>query len=178
MSTPDYHEDSPISVRKNKANAVDIDWLNSYAQMHGLSRNSVFGQALASFRLLTDKGWNVVELLEYLTVILGALAIPYAACAGDEEIRDAIMKERIMITMVNLQGVLEGGDGGRLRWSIDYLRDELAKHPATGYRTDYDEVMADSLGVDLATYKARKTQLGGDGAATVAAIRAEIEISR
>jgi hypothetical protein len=177
MSTPDYHDDAPISVRKNKANAVDLEWLNEYARMQGLSRNSVFGQALASFRLLTDQGWNVVELLEYLTVILGALNIPYAACAGDDEIRQPIMDARLMEVVVSIKSVLEAGDGAHLKWNIDYLREQVAKHPARGYRTDYDEVMADSLGVDLVTYKTRKDALGS-GAAAVAAIRDEIEVKR
>lgn len=165
----DRHTKNPITFRPGQQ---DRGWLEDYAQLHGMSERSVLGQALASFRMSTDKGWNVAQLLEYLTVILSALDIPYAASTGDDEKRQMIINMRVMITLCNLKSVLERGKAEDLKWQIDYLREELAKHPATGYRTDYDEVMADSRGIPVEQYKAEKAAAAASATET---IRTEIE---
>lgn len=83
-----------------------------------------------------------------LVVILEALDIPYAACVGDDEIRAKILDERLGHTLVMLRDWLDPdhpgyADDHHRAWSLGYLREKLARHPATGYRTDYAEVMAD-----------------------------------
>src|ERR1022692_752978 len=81
-----------------------------------------------------------------LVVILEALDIPFAACAGDEEIRAKILNERLIHTLGMLREWLSpvgAGDEHRAAWSLGYLREQLAKHPATGYRTDYAQGLAD-----------------------------------
>jgi hypothetical protein len=83
-----------------------------------------------------------------LVVILEALDIPFAACAGDEEIRAKILDQRLMHTLAMLRPWLDDRASGRrdddhYAWSLAHLREQLAKHPAAGYRTDYAEVMAD-----------------------------------
>ena len=83
-----------------------------------------------------------------LRLILEALDIPHAACQGDAEIRAKIVDERLIHTLGMLRNWLDDRAGGKrdddhFAWSLGYLREQLAEHPATGYRTDYAQVMAD-----------------------------------
>jgi hypothetical protein len=81
-----------------------------------------------------------------LLLILEALDIPYAATVGDEEIRAKILGQRMNHTLAMLSDWLNPpvpGDERHAAWSLDYLRERLAEHPAAGYRTDYAEVVAD-----------------------------------
>lgn len=144
----DYHVTDPISLRPNPQ---DLAWLEDYAGLHGMSRNSAFNQALASFRMQGDAaGWNAGELLDMLRVVLEALNIPLAACVGDDEIRQPIINERTMILVVSLREMLDRGpDQASVPWTAAYIREQLAKHPATGYRTDYAQVVADRDGITL-----------------------------
>jgi hypothetical protein len=66
--------------------------------------------------------------------VLEALDIPHAATAGDQETRDKILTERAGHAVVMLKSIL-GGDTFDPAWSVGYLRERLAGHPATGYRT-------------------------------------------
>ena len=83
-----------------------------------------------------------------LALILEALDIPSAACQGDAEIRAKIVDERLIHTLGMLRSWLDDRASGKrdddhFAWSLAYCRERLAEHPATGYRTDYAQVMAD-----------------------------------
>lgn len=69
-----------------------------------------------------------------LDVVLDAIDIPYGATAGDEEIRDEILGHRLMQLVVSLR-TLRDDPGRDAAWTLGYLREKLAEHPATGYRT-------------------------------------------
>jgi hypothetical protein len=77
---------------------------------------------------------------EVIDVVLEALDIPYAATAGDEEIRGEILDQRLMQLVVSLRALRD--DPGRdAAWMLAYLRERLAEHPAAGYQT-WDEACA------------------------------------
>jgi len=156
----DYHTDVPISIRPNP---VDLAWLDEYRTLHGLSRNSVFNQALASFRMAGEgAGWNAAELLDMLRVVVEALDIPDAACVGDEEIRRPILDDRTGVMLTSLKLMLDRGpDQADVAWTAGYVRERLAQTPATGYRTDYAEVIADREGITVESARAQLTA-GGD----------------
>lgn len=79
-----------------------------------------------------------------LEAVREALDIPYAATAGDEEIRAKILDERLRHAAVMLGSILDTDPAGHpdVPWSVAYLRGQLAKHPAEGYKT-WDERMAE-----------------------------------
>ena len=77
-----------------------------------------------------------------LLAVLEALDIPNAATVGDQEIRDAILVERVGHAVVMLRGILREEAADDIGWAVDYLRTRLARHPASGYRT-WDERMAE-----------------------------------
>lgn len=79
-----------------------------------------------------------------LQAILEALDIPNGATVSDQEIRDKILIERAGHAKVMLQSLL-GADTHDPAWSVAYLREQLAKHPAQGYTT-WAERMAE-LGI-------------------------------
>jgi hypothetical protein len=72
-----------------------------------------------------------------LEAVREALDIPHAATLGDEETRTPILLERVMHTVIMLNGILDPDRGAyrRIEDDIAYLRERLAEHPATGYRT-------------------------------------------
>ena len=76
-----------------------------------------------------------------LAAVLEALDIPHAGTVGEQEIRDRILVERAGHALVMLSGIL-GGDTFDPAWSVAYLRERLAEHPAEGYGT-WDERMAE-----------------------------------
>jgi hypothetical protein len=69
-----------------------------------------------------------------LRAVLGALDISHPATVGDGEVHDKILAERMMYTKLFLQNFLDGG-GSEPGWHLDYFRQKVAEHPATGYRT-------------------------------------------
>ncbi|MGI5232834.1 hypothetical protein [Actinoallomurus sp. CA-142502] len=71
---------------------------------------------------------------EVLDVVLDALDIPYAATAGDDEIRAKILDQRLMQLVVSLRALRDDPSRGAA-WTLTYLREKLAEYPATGYRT-------------------------------------------
>jgi hypothetical protein len=82
------------------------------------------------------------ELLDALAVVREALAIPHGATVADQQRRDAILVERAGHAAVMLAGIL-GADAARdVPWSAAYLREQLAKRPAAGYKT-WDERAAE-----------------------------------
>jgi hypothetical protein len=88
--------------------------------------------------------FNPTEARNALAAVLEALDTPHAATMGEEEKRAKILEERLGHTVVMLRSVLDPDRAGHpdVPWSIAYLRTQLAKHPATGYRT-WDERVAE-----------------------------------
>ena len=78
------------------------------------------------------------ELLEALRAVLETVDIPNGATMGDQETRDAILLERVGHVVVMLRGLLAEDSWHDWAWSTAYLRERLAEHPATGYKT-WDE---------------------------------------
>jgi hypothetical protein len=78
-----------------------------------------------------------------LEAVLEAIDIPHGATVGDEEARTAILLERAGHAAVMLRAILDGSHPAPdVPWSVEYLRDRLAEHPATGYKT-WDERKAE-----------------------------------
>jgi hypothetical protein len=81
-----------------------------------------------------------------LRAVLEALDIPHPATVGDGEVRDRILGERVMHTVVFLRGLLtdltDDWAAARAERGLDYFRQKLAEHPAAGYRT-WDELVAE-----------------------------------
>lgn len=82
------------------------------------------------------------ELLDALAAVREALDIPHAATVGDDEVRARILDERTGHAVAFLQRILGGDPVADIPWSVGYLREQLAKHPAEGYKT-WDERMAE-----------------------------------
>ncbi len=75
------------------------------------------------------------DLLDALAAVREALDIPNGATAGDQRTRDAILLERAGHAAVMLAGILGADATPDIPWSVAYLRERLAEHPAEGYRT-------------------------------------------
>jgi hypothetical protein len=75
------------------------------------------------------------ELLDALRAVLEAVDIPYAATVGEQRTRDSILVERVGHVAVMLRGLLAEDSWRNWAWSTAYLRERLADHPATGYKT-------------------------------------------
>ncbi|HEX5292723.1 MAG TPA: hypothetical protein VFX25_27955 [Streptosporangiaceae bacterium] len=68
--------------------------------------------------------------------MLEAIDIPHGATTGDQEARDRLLVERAGHAVVMLRDLLRRQmDPDDALWGIGYLRDRLAEHPATGYKT-------------------------------------------
>jgi hypothetical protein len=71
-----------------------------------------------------------------LAAVLEALDIPHAATMGDQETRNKILLERAGHAVVMLRSVLDGEHPAPdAPWSVAYLRERLAEHPAANYKT-------------------------------------------
>lgn len=86
--------------------------------------------------------WDAAQLLDALRAVREALDIPHAATVGDDETRAKILDERTGHAVAMLQGILGRDTTPDIPWSVGYLREQLAKHPAEGYKT-WDERMAE-----------------------------------
>ncbi len=75
------------------------------------------------------------QLLDALRAVLEALDIDSGATVADGEIADRILLERAGHARAMLQGLLGRDPIRDVPWSVGYLREQLAKYPATGYRT-------------------------------------------
>jgi hypothetical protein len=82
------------------------------------------------------------ELLDALQAVREAIAIPQPATVGDGEVHDRILGERVMHARVMLDSVLRGDSYAGVAWNVEYLREQLAKHPAEGYK-NWDERVAE-----------------------------------
>lgn len=81
--------------------------------------------------------------IDALYAVWEAIDLPHGATVGDQETRDKILTERAGHAKVMLAAIL-GGEHPQPdpAWSVAYLRDRLAEHPAAGYKT-WDERMAE-----------------------------------
>lgn len=70
---------------------------------------------------------------DLLAAVLEAIDIPHPATVGDTEVRDRILAERAMHTVIALRAIRRDDPMG-IEWNTDYLRERLAEHPPTGYR--------------------------------------------
>jgi hypothetical protein len=78
------------------------------------------------------------EVRDLLDAILAAIDIPYPATVGDAVRHQEILAERVMHTTITLRQVLARQRTqfpADLSWETAYLREQLAIHPPTGYRT-------------------------------------------
>jgi len=94
---------------------------------------------------MNDTAPDARELLDALAAVREAIDIPHSATVGDQEVRDAILVERVGHAVAMLGGIFDRIEDGRdtmITWSADYLRARLAEHPATGYKT-WNERMAE-----------------------------------
>jgi hypothetical protein len=78
------------------------------------------------------------EVRDLLAVMLAAIDIPYPATVGDVARQRGVLAERAMHATITLRHVL-AGEGPRfsadLAWETAYLREQLAAHPPSGYKT-------------------------------------------
>jgi hypothetical protein len=72
---------------------------------------------------------------DLLTVVLEALDIPHPATIGGEKAHDEVVNARVTHVAVALRSVLDDRPLMGIEWTAAYLREQLAKHPATGYVT-------------------------------------------
>lgn len=78
------------------------------------------------------------EYRQVLEVVREAIDIPHPATAGDGRVHGDILFMRTMHAMTMVRSILDG-ESTSPPWSVRYCREQLAKHPATGYRT-WDDV--------------------------------------
>ncbi|MFK0279365.1 hypothetical protein ACIQVL_02680 [Streptomyces sp. NPDC090499] len=73
---------------------------------------------------------------EFLAAVLDAINLPHPATVGDSEAFGRLLEDRALDAVVALTGALgepPNADWG-LGWHTSYLREQLAKKPATTYR--------------------------------------------
>ncbi|MGV4889269.1 hypothetical protein ACSR0Z_22175 [Streptomyces viridosporus] len=75
---------------------------------------------------------NVRDLL---AVVLEALDIPHPATSGGAEVYAQVRNDRATHAVVALRSVLDDKPLMGIEWTTDYLREQLAQHPAAGYVT-------------------------------------------
>lgn len=73
-------------------------------------------------------------VVDLLAAVREALDIPHPATLGDSERHAEILAERVSHAVIALCSVLDGGPSLGIEWTTSYLREQLAKVPATGYR--------------------------------------------
>jgi hypothetical protein len=73
--------------------------------------------------------------VDLLMAIEEAIALPYAATVGDNQIRRVALEERAMYAAITLERVLDPDAGGTLVWEANNLRARLAALPARPYTT-------------------------------------------
>ncbi|MFD9444248.1 hypothetical protein ACFWBR_20370 [Streptomyces sp. NPDC060006] len=75
------------------------------------------------------------DIRDLLAAVLEALDIPHPATTGGTEAHDRILNDRATHAMIALRSVLDDKPLMDTEWTTAYLREQLAKHPATGYVT-------------------------------------------
>jgi hypothetical protein len=78
------------------------------------------------------------EVHDLLAVMLAAIDIPCPATLADTARHQEVLAKRVMHATITLRHVL-GREGTRLSadlaWETAYLREQLAAHPPSGYKT-------------------------------------------
>ena len=72
---------------------------------------------------------------DLLTAVLEALDLPHPATVGDTEVHDRLLNTRAVHARIALRSLLDDGPDLGPAWNAAYLREQLAKHPVTGYVT-------------------------------------------
>ncbi|WP_180685313.1 hypothetical protein [Streptomyces gossypiisoli] len=75
------------------------------------------------------------DIRDLLAAVLEALDIPHPATTGGAEVYDQVRNDRATHVVVALRSVLDDKPLMGVEWTTAYLREQLAKHPATGYVT-------------------------------------------
>ncbi|MER6527642.1 hypothetical protein [Streptomyces sp. NPDC001508] len=71
---------------------------------------------------------------ELLAAVLEALDIPFSATVGDSDRYREALADRAMHAVLALRALTEGEQPLGVEWTTAYLREQLTKTPATGYR--------------------------------------------
>ncbi|MEU8277404.1 hypothetical protein ACFYOK_29585 [Microbispora bryophytorum] len=83
------------------------------------------------------------DLLDLLRAVREALDLPHAASLDGDKTRDEILGRRLLSVGSVLSCVLDDGvPADYLSVTARFLRDQTAKHPATGYVT-HEQAMAE-----------------------------------
>ncbi len=75
------------------------------------------------------------DIRNLLAAVLEALDMPHPATVGGDEVYGRIRNDRATHVVVALRSVLDDKPLMDIDWTTAYLREQLAKHPATGYVT-------------------------------------------
>ncbi len=75
------------------------------------------------------------DVRDLLAAVLEALDIPHPAAVGGAEVYDRIRNDRATHAVIALRSVLDDKPLMDTEWTTAYLREQLAKNPATGYVT-------------------------------------------
>ena len=94
-----------------------------------------------------------------LEAVREAIDIPHPATVGDGERHGEVLARRAIVAVVLLQAALDG-EAGSMAASAAWCREELAKHPATGYRT-WNEAVAERHAAEGARNQPQETTEGG-----------------
>jgi hypothetical protein len=71
-----------------------------------------------------------------LAAMLEALDLPHPASIGDLDQYRQVLEDRAMHVRVTLRSILrDDRHADDAAWDVSYLREQIAKTPATGYRT-------------------------------------------
>jgi hypothetical protein len=93
-----------------------------------------------------------------LEVVREAIGIPHPATAGAAEKHAEVLSVRAIAAVVLLQAVLDG-EAGDVARSAAWCREELARHPAAGYRT-WNEAVAGRHAAEAARNQQETTEGG------------------
>lgn len=72
---------------------------------------------------------------DLLAAVLEAVDVPHPATFGGTEAHDRLLATRAMHARIALRNLLDDGPDLGPAWNAQYLREQLAKHPVTGYVT-------------------------------------------
>jgi hypothetical protein len=85
------------------------------------------------------------QRLDALTAVRAAIDIPHAATTGDEARRATVMATRLMHACICLEALTGKHADREVAAEVAYLRQQLAEHPAEGYKT-WDQAIAELRG--------------------------------
>lgn len=70
---------------------------------------------------------------DLLAAVLEAIDIPHSATMGSADAHDRVLNDRVMHVRIALREVLGDDPSLDIEWTTAYLREQLLKHPPTGY---------------------------------------------